>query len=129
MQLFIITPAIVAAYYKSTKYGHTLTAVFIAACLMFRATSEKNYIYFYYPTHMRMGSYFLGVMFYFIRKQGIFSKEHAIFFKLQAICIIPLYFYYHQDPFPGDNYIDHVSITEPTVIAAVIAVFILGCLI
>jgi hypothetical protein len=48
----------------------------------------------YYRTHLRMGSFFIGVTFHYLRKHSVFSKDSAKYLKAQIMMLIPLYFYY-----------------------------------
>ena len=97
MQLFLVTPAVIAVYQKSTKLGYSFCGLLIATCLILRATSVTDYNILYYRTHLRMAAYFVGVLFYFIRKQEVFAKEMSLLFKWSSLLIVPMYLYYHQN--------------------------------
>jgi peptidoglycan/LPS O-acetylase OafA/YrhL len=75
MQLFFVTPAVVAVFSKSKNLGYALCIFLVGLCLALRATSEWDYYIMYYRTHLRMGSFFIGVMFHFLRKYSVFSKD------------------------------------------------------
>jgi hypothetical protein len=74
--------------------GFALCAFLVGGCLALRASSEWDYNIMYYRTHLRMGSFFIGVTFHYLRKHSVFSKDSAKYLKAQIMMLIPLYFYY-----------------------------------
>ena len=66
-----------------------------------------------------MASYLIGLMFYFIKRENLISKDYAPLLKGQIVLLVPFGIYYQEANLP---------VMQSTIFGFIIALFVLGCL-